>query len=281
MDNQKPMVSAIITTYKRDPYTVESAIQSVEKQTYDNIEIIVIDDNYNYSDYSLQIKQMCSTHIGVRYIKQNGNKGACSARNLGIMNAKGDFIGCLDDDDLWLPDKISKQICMFTDNTVGIVFCNGIKRILETKVDKIYNPSLVDSESIITFDDMLHVDRIGSTSHPLIRRSCFEDVGLFWEEQPARQDYEMWLRITQKYKAVGISDKLFIHTVHAGEQISKDKRKAYIGFRNVYKRYHDSFRKDPSAESFILKHLLLNRPGINIEVLYYGYRFLLTKIRMK
>ena len=280
MNNQLPLVSSIITTYKREPSVVESAINSVEEQTYPNIEIIVVDDNISYSRESELINQMCKKHPKVRYIKQNGNKGACAARNLGILNSKGEFIGCLDDDDLWLPSKIECQIEHFTDESIGLVFSNGIRREIESGDERPYNAMLEEGDTFVTFNDMLHVDRIGSTSNPLIRKQCFKNVGLFWEEQPARQDYEMWLRITQKYKAYGLGERLFVHTIHTGDQISRNKKKAYIGFRNVYKRYHNEFKKDPKAENFITENMLINRYKFSFELLYVGFRYVLTKGRI-
>lgn len=280
MSEKAPLVSAIITTYNREAKIVERAISSIEGQTYPNIEIMVIDDNANNSVYSLSLREMCEKHKSVRYIKQNGNQGACAARNLGIMNSRGEYIGCLDDDDIWLNQKVSCQIEKFQDASVGIVFCNGIKRDESTGEESVYNPALKEEVSI-SFDDMLHADRIGSTSNPLIRRVCFDQVGLFWEKQPARQDYEMWLRITQKYKAVGISDELFVHTIHSGEQISKTKTNSYVGYSNIYKRYKQFYHDDPIAEKYILRNIILNRRGISYRILFYLFKCAINSFKIK
>lgn len=252
-------VSGIITTYRRDGSVVRKAIQSMLDQTYKLLEIIVVDDNPNDSPYCESIKKVC-TELGAKYIKQDGNKGACVARNLGIENAKGEFVAFLDDDDLWRSQKIERQLSVFErekSEETGLVFCNGTIRFLPSGAEKKYNES---SRYLTppTFEDMLVGDKVGSTSIPLIKKSVFEDVGGFWVEQPARQDYEMWLRIVKKYKIVGIDEDLFIHTMHDGEQISKSKKRSYIGYKNIYEKYKPEFKKNPVAYESIISRIWTN-----------------------
>lgn len=270
-------VSAIITTFNRESDIVERAILSIENQSYDVFEIIVVDDNKINNPFSNIIKQMCLRHAKVKYIRQNGNQGACKARNLGINNSTGDFVSFLDDDDEWLPSKIEKQMKVFdtedSSGKLGMVFCSGIIRIEDDKTELNYH----NYDSFLpnpTFDDMLLNDRIGSTSIPLIKKNVFQDVGLFWEKQPARQDYEMWLRITKKYLALGIKEKLFIHWMHKGDQISKNKKKSYFGFKNIYKRYRKDFKKNKDAHISIILKILANsfRPSLyNLYLRFLKY----------
>ena len=262
------MVTAIITTYGRSAEVVEKALLSVLRQSYSVQEVIIVDDNEYGSRLSDPIRELCDKH-DVTYIKQNGNKGACAARNLGIANSKGDYIAFLDDDDEWLPDKIEAQMKAFkaNDESVGLVFCSGIQINDETSEEsEYYNYSL---KKDITFAEELGCDYVGSTSNPLIRRKCFETVGGFWEELPARQDYEMWLRIASKYRIIGLEGKYFIYTIHAGDQITKDKAKAYIGFRSVYRRYKNDYAEHPEARLNILNWIIWNRSGHMMEVLRF------------
>ena len=257
-------VSGIITTYHRESSVVEKAINSMLNQTYQMYEIIVVDDNENDSIYSVSIKKLCEK-MKVKYIKQNGNQGACCARNLGISNCNGDFIGFLDDDDEWLPNKIEKQLIAFKeDGNIGMVFCQGIIKHIETGlINDYYNTA--NFISSVTFDDLLCGDRIGSTSQSLIRKDCFSQVGGFWEKQPARQDYEMWIRIATKYSIVGLSDKLFVHNMHDGEQISKNLKKAHLGYRNIYIRYKKYYKKNKVAMYHIVRFLYSTKYGFSIS----------------
>lgn len=274
-------VTAIITTYGRKSTTVSRAINSILNQSYPVQEILVIDDNKEDSSLCDDIKNVCSKYQNVKYIKQNGNQGACAARNLGLKNAKGDFIGFLDDDDQWMPEKIEKQVEEFkrNDDSLGLVFCSGIQTDEETgKTTDYYNVSM---KKDISFEDELGCDFIGSTSNPLIRKTCFDAVGGFWTNQPARQDYEMWLRIAKQFRIKGIEGKYFIYSIHEGDQITKDKNKSYCGFRNIYLRYKQDYLKYPGARLNILNWIIWNRPGINKEVLGFWLERALVKIRLK
>ena len=247
------MVSGIITTYKRDASVVRRAIDSMLAQTCPVSEIILVDDNENGSPYSQALAEMCAGMEKVRCIKQDGNRGACAARNLGIENARGEYIAFLDDDDIWLPEKIEKQLRRLEKEgpSVGMVFCCGIVRDESTGKEADYYTREIFRERP-SYQDMLYYDYAGTTSGPLIRKACFEKVGGFWEAQPARQDYEMWIRISKEYGLVGIPENLFVHTIHPDEQISKGMRKNHIGHVNIYERY----KKDIDAVPMLRKQRL-------------------------
>ena len=273
-------VTGIVTTYQREASIVENAISSMLAQTYPLLEIIVVDDNVNESRLCSQIQDMCGKYQNVIYIKQDGNKGACSARNLGIEHARGEYLAFLDDDDRWLPEKIEKQLQAFrqADGSVGLVYCCGVRLDENTNTETDYYTSerfLKD----VGFEDLLEYDHIGSTSNPLIRRVCFETVGGFWEEQPARQDYEMWLRISTQYGIVGVSEKLFVHIIHSGEQITKNKSYAQRGYINIYERYKDAYRKNPRAMYVILDLITRIRDSNSISNIKYIILRRLTELR--
>ena len=271
-DDQKAggRVTGIITTYKRRPETVDRAIRSVLAQTYPVFEVIVVDDNEDGSDWAAGVKELCGRYDEVRYIKQDGNRGACAARNLGIASAEGEYIGFLDDDDEWMPEKIEKQIEAFISSDVppGLVFCGGIQIDEESGIRSSYYTS--HEPGAPSYADILANDLIGSTSNPLIRKDVLESVGGFWEEQPSRQDYELWIRIAREYPVRGIGGEYFIYRLHGGSQITKDKRKSYIGCRNIYERYKDDFMKNPKARINILNRIIRSRTGLTIELLRYA-----------
>lgn len=245
------IVSVIITTYKRNDELLRRSIESVLHQTYSNIELIVVDDN-EYGDIcQRKSEEIVKSYHGVKYIPNVHNMGAQYSRNVGILNSIGEYLAFLDDDDEWEIFKIEKQLAAFTEENIGLVYCNGYTsvngKISEYRYwTKAINPS---------FADMLGDDYVGSTSQVLIRRKCFAHVGMFDNSMPARQDYEMWIRISQKYKLVCVEDKLFTHYMHDGEQISKSPTKALIGYTNIFKKYKDSYRKERKAKAKILKKI--------------------------
>lgn len=259
------LVTAIITTYKREWKYVARAINSIINQTYKNIEILLIDDNENGSEYSRNIARgIQCLKDKVHYIKQNGNKGACAARNLGLWNANGYFLAYLDDDDEWLPKKIEKQVEAYkkiSDVKIGMISCDGYK------IDENYTPSRKRPYNyfgknriprIITFEHMLEADYVGTTSQPLIVTSIIRSVGGFNEKLPARQDYEMWLRISKENDILFIEDQLFNHYIHKGEQISKDPIKSVKGYCYIYKEFYREFQKRPKAKTNCIWNIVEN-----------------------
>ena len=108
-------ISVIIPTYCRAVSTLHAAVQSVKEQDVPVLEIIIIDDNYDTS-LSKDIVSYCQENALV--YAASGNAGAAVARNIGINIAQGSFIAFLDDDDTWLPNKLSMQIPLFSNSNV-------------------------------------------------------------------------------------------------------------------------------------------------------------------
>ena len=102
------MVSVIIATYRRES-ALARAIESVLNQTYGDIEIIVVDDNAD-AEWNEKVKSIVERFKGVKYIQNPENKGSGASRNVGIENAEGEYITFLDDDDVYLPEKVEHQL---------------------------------------------------------------------------------------------------------------------------------------------------------------------------
>ena len=255
------MISVIITTYNRKSHIVRRALDSVKDQTYYDLEIIVVDDNPfengEHSVLSIEIEKEVSRDAV--YIKNpEGNSGANKARNIGIEYSKGDYIAFLDDDDYWLPEKLLKQITVFdsaNDSELGLVFCSGLVLDENNKTSSDYYTFEIFKEKP-TFLDLLRYDYIGSTSQPLIKRDVFDVCGKFDEKLPSRQDYEMWIRISNQFHIVGIKEKLFVYVRHNYSQITKSNDKAYKGYSAIYEKYKDDYKKDFLA--YINIHYCIN-----------------------
>lgn len=247
------LVSVIITTYKREYECVKRAIDSVLNQSYRKIEILVIDDNGESNEYSEEISKNLKEIERVKYIKNETNIGAQKSRNKGIKNSSGEFVAFLDDDDTWENKKIEKQLQCFGKN-VGLVFCNGYR------INENYNPPYKEiyhknMKEKVKFEELLFEDYIGTTSQAIIRKECLNKTGLFDESLPARQDYEMWIRVSKFYDVIGVNEPLFNHFIHKGEQISKSGKKALIGYTTIYNKYKENYDKDNKAKYQILKKI--------------------------
>ena len=113
------LVSCIIPSYKRTD-TLRRAINSVLKQTYKNIEVLIVDDNFNGDEYSEQVRNIVVSFDNprIRLISQPMHINGAEARNAGVRAAKGEYIAFLDDDDEWLSEKIEKQLRFLKDNPI-------------------------------------------------------------------------------------------------------------------------------------------------------------------
>lgn len=215
----EPKVSIVIPFYNC-PY-VNAAITSALNQTYENKEVIVINDGS--TKYIEKITPF-SQHI--RYLEKP-NGGTASALNLGVRHASGDYIAWLSSDDFFLPEKIAKQIDFMFKRHLKISFSpfyiiNERDEIIQDPiVPKFYNSEQM--KRILKKQNFLN----GSTA--IIHRSVFEKVGYFNEDLLYTQDYEYWLRVSKKFE-IGYFEVPTIHyrvheemgTKKYSEQIKKE-----------------------------------------------------------
>ena len=197
-DNQDraPLVSVIIPTYNRCAYLHE-AIASVLAQTYAPLELIVVDDGS--SDDTPELLYRYRDRLKV--IRQS-NQGVSAARNRGIRAARGEWIALLDSDDVWQPEKLALQTAYLNAHpelkicqTQEIWIRNGRrvnpKKRHHKRAGDIFEPSLALC--------------LVSPSAVMLRTSLLAEVGVFDEQLPACEDYDLWLRVSARYP-VGLVD---------------------------------------------------------------------------
>ena len=246
------LVSVIITTYGRNRDLITEAINSVRNQTYKNIEIIVVDDNGMGSEIQLQNEEYFSKEKDIIYIANEKNSGAQVSRNAGILSSRGDYIACLDDDDIWDSEKIKKQVALMETENLGLVYCNGYRFYNnDTNNKRLYQNNFI-SDRDLDFITELRSDHIGSTSIPLMKKTCLAKTGLFDVRMPARQDYEMWLRFCKYYRVKGIDEPLFYYRYHEGERITKSYDKEIQSYLLLWNKYKDEYKKDALSKAGIL-----------------------------
>ncbi len=234
------MVSVIISTHKREPTIVSRAVESVLRQTYRDIEIIVVDDSP--SDYPLRtdVEDAVRRHgaenhgIPVAYYAHETNRGACAARNTGIRHAKGEYIACLDDDDEWMPEKLAKQMRVMQSSEAALVYCGCI---CKNDVTGVAGERKTEYHRGYLFEKLLARNFIDSTSIPLIRKECVIAAGGFDEEMQSAQDCDLWLRIAEKYPIDYVEEPLVIYHEHGGEQITSNPVKRINGLERLNEKY--------------------------------------------
>ena len=230
------LVTAIITTYKREPNIVQRALESIINQTYKNLEIRVVDDSPTDYAYRDEVKKVVESFKDdrIRFIQHERNMGACQARNTGLKNAHGEYIGYLDDDDTWNDEKIEKQVNKFleSEEDVGLVYCKAA--YFDQNIGIRENKAFAKHKGFV-FDKLILANFIGGTTGPLMKTSCLNEIGGFDTLMESAQDADVWLRLAEKYKINYVDEALYTYYItHEGEQISTNPKKRLNGLKRLY-----------------------------------------------
>ena len=187
------LVSVVIPTYSR-PELLPRAVNSVVKQTYQNLEILVVDDNAEDPDSRSQVAEILDSFHDerIRLIRNQRNLGGALSRNVGIENSHGEFIAFLDDDDEYYPTKIEKQLLCFdhtTTSRLALVYCHSEELKSEDEVLRTY---CYRYQGNCVYEGMR--DCIAATSQWLCRKEALLDVGCF-SDVPCKQDSNLIIKL--------------------------------------------------------------------------------------
>lgn len=244
------LVSVIIPTYKRPFKILGRALNSVLKQSYTNLEIIIVDDSpnsdLNRNEVENEIKKINDSRV--RYIQHEFNQGACKARNTGIQHSNGNYIAFLDDDDEWLPNKLELQLQKFEDPEVGLVYCDAYFIFIKND-SEIKQYIRRNSISGWVYDKLFVKNYIGSTSFVILKREALDLCGMFDISLRSAQDLELWLRISKKYKVDFVDIPLAKCYRHDGERISTNINNKIQGQERVIELYMDYLVLHPKIYS--------------------------------
>lgn len=227
-------ISVIIPTYNASEY-IKDAINSVLFQKYSgNVEIIVVDDGS--TDDTKKVLAEYIKDKKIIYIKQK-NQGQASARNAGVKKSTGDFIAFLDSDDTWNHDKLNKQMEKFNDKNVGLVY-TGIEwyHSLDNEVIKVKIPKIKGW----VFKKLI-VHNFISTSTVILRKEAFEPFDTC-KECLGVEDFDLWLRVSQKWKVDYIKDILCNYRIH-NHNISSNLEQRFHNESFVKERYKNKVSK--------------------------------------
>jgi glycosyltransferase involved in cell wall biosynthesis len=205
-------VSVVIPVYNR-PDLLNRAVSSVSRQSFAPFEILVVDDGSTPTVRSL--KDFNS--INVRILRNEQNKGVSAARNLGILEASGDWIALLDSDDEWMEEKLQKQIQHLEQHEGLLAVHTGEKWIRNG--NEVIPPAYLNKSPDNLWERSLQHCLICPSS-VLLHKSIFQNIGLFNENLPVCEDYEFWLRLLI-HKEIGlVEEKLVIKHGGHSDQLS-------------------------------------------------------------
>lgn len=239
----KVKVSVIIPTYNRGN-TIKRAIDSVLRQTYDDFEVIVVDDGS--TDDTAQIVNGYEDSR-VRYMMTEERHGANHARNIGIQSAMGEYIAFQDSDDVWRENKLERQMQIFGQAPqIDVVWCSylylalsGVKQIvpqnnkrerLQTEIKKV----------------LAHGNAIGIPTM-IVKRKCFEQIGLFDETLKRFQDWDLCIRLVQKFQFY-FMDEILVEAYESEKSIT-NMNSAMEGQLSIIRKHCGFFEKVGSIDA--------------------------------
>lgn len=227
-----PKISVIIPAYNAMAYLPQT-IESVLQQSFTDFEVLIVNDGSSDSIeewatrlIDKRVKLICQPHSGV-----------CVARNTGISEAKGEYIAFLDADDLWHSTKLEKQVnCLDSKPTVGLVYTwTGLIDESGKAIGRVWT-------SDVEGDVWKHIvvnDMISNGSSPMIRRACFNVVGVFDPNITSSEDRDMWTRIAAKYPFGVVKQVLTFYRRHPGNTTNK-RQKMIQDLRQVIEKTFES-----------------------------------------
>ena len=233
---KKGLVSVIIPTYRRTD-KLERAIESVLSQTYQDIELLLVNDNIPNDEYSIQlIKKVDKYKKDNRFhlLLQDKHINGAVARNFAIKQAVGEYVAFLDDDDWWEPSKIEKQVNALSqlDDSWGGTSC------LITQYDAnecVIGKTRKYQEGAI-YKDVIFMTTDVATGTLLLRHDSLDKAGYFDEKLVRSQDIQLLTRFTYKYKL-----KLVLEHLHnADHSDSQNRLTSESKFKNVVSAYFES-----------------------------------------
>lgn len=265
-----PLVSVIIPTYNRAGL-LKRAVESVLRQTFQDFEIIIVDDA-SRDETQKAIKKYNDRRL--IYLRHSFNKGGGAARNTGIIAAGGDFIAFLDSDDEWLPQKLEKQLQVFAGlpPEYGLVY-SGFWRI--DGDTRWYVPGEeMRPESGSVYARLLNCNFVG-TSVALVKKRYLAKAGLFDESLPRFQDWELWLRLAGVCHFYYLEEAL-CHSYIVPGNISSDLPAKVKATRLIFDRYYADIKKNKKLLSDY--HFRLGRDLCRLEDMPGGRSHLVQAI---
>lgn len=279
--NKEPLVSVIIPTYKRSE-SLCRAIDSILNQTYSNIEIIVVDDNGKGSIFQLETEKELERYINsgdIIYITHETNKNGAAARNTGFNISKGEYINFLDDDDIFLPNKLELQVNKLSkdNHKYGATYCNT-RIIRKRKISK--KPLIVEtnySEEGNLLMSYLCQEITFNTSSILFRRNTITELGGFDESFYRHQDYELMTRFFQRYEiSCSGYDPLIVYDLEVDRMNMPNVERAIQIEEKFISTFKDLFLSI-SGGNKICKHLYINCLCQALQSRQYSYMPLIYK----
>lgn len=223
-----PLVSVIMPAYNAEKYIIQS-IESVLAQSFSDFELIIIDDCSTDNTFDI-VSSLAERDSRIKCFKSDINSGVAKVRNRGISLSKGVWVALIDSDDLWLPEKLSRQIDIANKEQADVVYCSY--SMVDEMGAKVCEDFIVPDKT--DFEYML-IKSVFSCSTVLIRKSVFENH--LFSDKIYHEDYALWMDILKDgCKAVGDTEVLAQYRMHKGSRSSGKIKCAYYRWK-IYRKH--------------------------------------------
>jgi GT2 family glycosyltransferase len=200
-----PLVTMIVLSYNHSRFVLET-LESVKAQTYKNTQLIILDDCSSDDSVAIIDRWLRENEIRCTFIRHQKNQGICKSLNEALAVSTGKYVSMVASDDIWLPDKIESQVAIMESqpDSVGVLYSDALhmgedgRRRPGSTLTTYWTMSEMPQGQIL--DTLVQGNFIpGMTT--LIRRSCYDKVGLYDENLPW-EDWDMWMRIARHYSFI-------------------------------------------------------------------------------
>lgn len=214
------LISIVVPVYNGAEYLTKT-VESILNQDYLNIELILVDDGSSDNSKAI-INLLAAKDCRIKPFF-NGNGGVAYARNFGIAQAKGDFIAFCDQDDLWLPSKLSQQIPLFSNDKVGLVYCGAIADYV--LYDKQSKPSFENKHRGHVFEHLVQLNMLTCCT-AVVRKKYLQQVDGFDDDRALMgvDDWHLWLKLAMVCEFDFVEDHLAIHVFHGDNYSLNDEK---------------------------------------------------------
>jgi len=274
-----PLVSVIIPACNAEVF-IAKTLDSVLSQTYQNIEVVVVDDGS--TDTTPEIVKSFAREDSRVTLLQQSNAGVAAARNLAIKNSRGEYIAPIDADDIWYPRNLEKQVeCLRkSEPFVGVVYSWSVDINEAGLLTGGFYNSTIEGE---VYKALVYKYFIGNASSSLIRRACFEKVGNYnckmkAENAQGCEDWELHLRIAEFFQFKAVPEFLVGYRQIATSMscnfaaMAKSHSSIMAGVRQRHPEIPGSIYRWSGSNFYIYLAVKSNRSGNHQSTLFWLYR---------
>lgn len=266
MEN-KPLVTVYIPTYNRVEL-LKRAVESVRNQTYQNLEIIIVDD-CSQDATAEYLKEISKEDSRIRYFIKEKNSGACASRNIAINNAQGEYITGLDDDDIFLPGRVAlflKYSKKYNMNKTVLFSGSGH---LDKKVTLKNKIRLLLEKRKVTQKDLLFRNFIGN--QVFVKTNLLISIGGFDESFEMWQDFDCWYRLLKNNNAQLVPYITYLLDIEHGYERITDQKK----LQRTYSKFCNKHNLSLEEKEYLTLHF--PHYGINVKKSLYLKRAIKLK----